>query len=351
VYAHASNRRRLRYHLPPLGIRLISTVEVARRPPILRSFMRRIQQSALGLVVLGLAQLGMAVDPSAALAKPKSQTARAAAPAGPPAPVVIPPEQMCRLAIAASERQHNLPAGLLHAIGRVESGRGGGSWPWTINAEGRGRFFATKEEAIAEVQALQDRGIRVIDVGCMQVNLYHHPQAFASLQDAFDPEVNARYAGLFLTRLQAKTQDWVLAAGMYHSATPELAEPYRQMVLARWTGGPGGDAVAPPMSTPMSPEERRRQALVTAWNGSSQFLDQRVMRWNGVQMVLMSPARGGIGAMPRLTYEIIPFPAPPGRASANGQAPSLLERPARLAKPVVLRPNQRVEIAEAGARR
>ena len=59
-----------------------------------------------------------------------------------------------------------MPAGLLHAIGKVESGRpdaaagGATAWPWTINAEGQGRYFDTKEAAIAAVEALRARGVR-----------------------------------------------------------------------------------------------------------------------------------------------------------------------------------------------
>lgn len=165
--------------------------------------------------------------------------------------------QVCRGAIAAAERESGIPAGLLQAIGRVESGRRDpvtgrfAPWPWTINAEGRGMFFPTREAAIAEVRQLQARGVRIIDVGCMQVNLHHHPNAFASLEEAFDPLTNARYAARFLGELQASRQDWARAAGNYHSNTPERAEAYRARVLAAWgdeqrgTGGsPAAEAAA-----------------------------------------------------------------------------------------------------------
>ncbi|WP_431270669.1 hypothetical protein [Dankookia sp. P2] len=85
------------------------------------------------------------------------------------------------------------------------AGRGVTAWPWTINAEGQGRYFDSKEAAIAAVEALRARGVTVIDVGCLQVNLKHHPDAFPDLATAFDPVANARYAGLFLKRLQAQT--------------------------------------------------------------------------------------------------------------------------------------------------
>jgi hypothetical protein len=147
---------------------------------------------------------------------------------------------LCRAAIAEAERGANLPRGLLQAIGRVESGRRDpetghfAPWPWTINAEGEGKYFPTREAAIAHVRQLQARGVRIIDVGCMQVNLHHHPNAFASLEQAFDPLTNARYAARFLTELNGGRADWRQAAGHYHSQTPERAGPYREKVLAAW---------------------------------------------------------------------------------------------------------------------
>jgi hypothetical protein len=147
---------------------------------------------------------------------------------------------LCRAAITEAERSANVPRGLLQAIGRVESGRRDpetgqfAPWPWTTNAEGEGKYFPTREAAIAHVRQLQARGVRIIDVGCMQVNLHHHPNAFASLEQAFDPLINARYAARFLTELNGGRADWRQAAGHYHSQTPERAGPYREKVLAAW---------------------------------------------------------------------------------------------------------------------
>jgi hypothetical protein len=157
-----------------------------------------------------------------------------------PLPASAEPGRLCRAAIQAAERAAGIPAQLLMAIGRVESGRRDPEtgafhpWPWTINAEGRGHFFPTKAAAIAAVQALQARGVRSIDVGCMQVNLRHHPDAFPTLDAAFDPATNARYAARFLTELNASRNDWQRSASAYHSQTPEFAEPYRARVMAAW---------------------------------------------------------------------------------------------------------------------
>ncbi len=156
------------------------------------------------------------------------------------APAWANPTQLCRAAIAQAEREIGIPTGLMQAIGRVESGRRNpetgtfGPWPWVINAEGQGRFFPDAPAAIAAVRELQGRGVRIIDTGCMQINLHHHPNAFANLEEAFDPVANARYAASFLARLNETRRDWAVTAGHYHSQTPERAEPYRARVLAAW---------------------------------------------------------------------------------------------------------------------
>lgn len=138
-----------------------------------------------------------------------------------------------------------MPPTLLDAIGRVESGRldpvdgAVKPWPWTINAEGQGTMFPTKDGAIAAVTALRARGVVSIDVGCMQVNLAYHPAAFATLEDAFDPALNVAYAARFLDELHDQLLDWDLAAAGYHSRTPDLGLPYQQKVAAAMGGGGG----------------------------------------------------------------------------------------------------------------
>jgi hypothetical protein len=146
----------------------------------------------------------------------------------------------CRQAIEVAEREFNLPLHLLAAIARVESGRRDPAtgrvdpYPWTINAEGRGSTYPSKAAGIAAVRELQAGGIRSIDIGCMQVNMRHHPNAFGSLEEAFDPLTNARYAASFLRDLMAEKQDWHVAAASYHSRNPEFAVPYLNRVLGAW---------------------------------------------------------------------------------------------------------------------
>lgn len=147
---------------------------------------------------------------------------------------------LCEQAITRAEVIGHTPPGMLAAIGQVESGRPDQrtgamrSWPWTIDADGVGQFFATKAQAVAAVAALQAEGVRSIDVGCMQVNLMHHPDAFASLDQAFDPVANTTIAMRFLNALYRSTGSWPKAIAAYHSDTPSIAGDYQRRVLVTW---------------------------------------------------------------------------------------------------------------------
>ncbi len=164
------------------------------------------------------------------------------------------PYAACEAAIAAVEKAPRIPDKLMPAISRVESGRLDPAtkqvraWPWTINVEGAGFFFDSKEQAIDAVRALQARGTRSIDVGCMQVNLMHHPTAFPSLDEAFDPAANARYAARFLSALFRQTGDWNLATANYHSANADRGEDYQRRVFGRVMTPMGAKGTAAPAS-------------------------------------------------------------------------------------------------------
>ncbi len=94
-----------------------------------------------------------------------------------------------------------------------------------------GLFVDSKAAAIAWMKS-QAANHNFVDVGCMQVDLYYHPHAFASLEEAFDPVANADYAARLLLELYRGEAggSWDLAVGLYHSHTSLLAAEYRNRV-------------------------------------------------------------------------------------------------------------------------
>ena len=156
-----------------------------------------------------------------------------------------PRSRNCEEAIERVERLLGIPPGLLLAVGRVEAGLGTGGpprvWAWTINAAGRPMRFGSRRYAVSTVRVLIAQGVRSIDVGCVQVNLKHHPQAFETLDEAFDPDINVAYGARFLLQLYARTGSWDEAVGRYHAGDAGPAERkrgyacsvYRQFVRLR----------------------------------------------------------------------------------------------------------------------
>ena len=138
---------------------------------------------------------------------------------------------LCDAAADRVSRESRVPRAVLMAITRTETGRAQGGklspWPWTVNMEGKGRWFDSRAEAFTYVETQFKRGARSFDVGCFQINYKWHGSAFASIDQMFDPVENARYAAKFLTQLYDELGDWSSAAGAYHSRTPQYAKRYR----------------------------------------------------------------------------------------------------------------------------
>lgn len=148
--------------------------------------------------------------------------------------------RQCTQQFPVHERSQGIPMHLLAAISSTESGRWHDKlgmalpWPWTANVEGKGYYFSSKAEAIAKTQGFINAGYKSIDVGCMQVNLKHHPKAFRNLEEAFDPSTNVAYAAKFLRTNYNDLGDWVKATAAYHSRTPYYGKQYLARIEKNW---------------------------------------------------------------------------------------------------------------------
>ena len=188
-----------------------------------------------------------------------------AAPTG--AETVSDTADICRRAGTIAARELGIPDPVMQAITLTETGRRLEGrfqpWPWTVNMEGVGKWFATRAEALAFAKAHYDRGARSFDIGCFQINYRWHGHNFASIEQMFDPAANAAYAAQYLRGLYAEKGAWSPAAGRYHSATPKYATRYRarfDQILARLTGDEALPAPVELAATPPAPEPVRNRA-------------------------------------------------------------------------------------------
>ncbi|MDH3644671.1 MAG: transglycosylase SLT domain-containing protein, partial [Gammaproteobacteria bacterium] len=147
---------------------------------------------------------------------------------------------VCANQAAVQEQANRIPPGLVLALALAESGRwlaedqSTKPWPWTVTSGSDSFYLPSKSAAIAKVQELKASGRTNIDVGCMQINLHYHPKAFASLDEAFDPNANVAYGTKFLKELRMQTRSWGKATAYYHSQDRARGNAYRSKVYKFW---------------------------------------------------------------------------------------------------------------------
>ncbi len=164
------------------------------------------------------------------------------APAAPPAlgQALAAAGDVCAALARDMEVEEGIPPGLVHALALAESGRWlpelgrSQAWPWTVTSGKDSFYLPSKAAALRKVEELRRSGRWNIDVGCMQINLGYHGDAFTSLAEALEPRANVRYAAQFLKRLRVETRSWARATARYHSNVPDRGRAYRAKVYRLW---------------------------------------------------------------------------------------------------------------------
>lgn len=124
---------------------------------------------------------------------------------------------ICEREMARAAELHDVPLGVLYAVGLTETGRGDGLRPYALNIDGQAVYDLKRDQAVAQVKKSRAQGIKLIDVGCMQINHYWHANKFKSLEDMLDPARNVAYAAAFLKQLYIREGSWVMAVARYHA--------------------------------------------------------------------------------------------------------------------------------------
>ncbi|MFN3622628.1 MAG: lytic transglycosylase domain-containing protein [Hyphomicrobium sp.] len=150
---------------------------------------------------------------------------------------------VCEQELVRAAATHNVPLGMLYAIGLSESGRGGQLQPYALNIDGRAAYDLSKPEAMRAFRKAQLGGAKFIDIGCMQINHRYHSERFETLEDMFDPAKNVAYAARFLSELKEREGTWTKAIARYHagpSNTP-AQKAYVCRVIANMVGSGFGE--------------------------------------------------------------------------------------------------------------
>ncbi len=124
---------------------------------------------------------------------------------------------VCEREMSAASKRYDVPIGMLYAVGLTETGRRGSLQPFALNIAGRPFFGSDARDALGAFWAARQRGIDLIDVGCMQINYRYHARAFGSVEEMLDPARNVTYAARFLKELRTREGNWTMAVARYHA--------------------------------------------------------------------------------------------------------------------------------------
>ena len=217
-----------------------------------------------------------------------------------PATANVGSSAICETAAQAAASQTGVPVAVLQAISLTETGRKKGGelapWPWTVNMEGKGDWFESRQSALAYANKHFQRGARSFDVGCFQLNYKWHGKAFSSIDEMFEPDANALYAARFLRDLYVEKGNWSDAAGAYHSRNPSYSEPYIKRfdrILASLSPNSLGMASNP---TVASIETPRPEAANIATISPNQFPLLQAGSATKASLGSLMPESAGIGA-------------------------------------------------------
>ena len=124
---------------------------------------------------------------------------------------------VCEREMIGASKRHEVPLGVLYAVGLTESGRKDSLQPFAMNIGGKAYFATGIEDALKQFDAARKRGVSLIDMGCMQINHHFHGDQFKSVAAMFDPRANVDYAARFLKTLRSQEGSWTLAVARYHA--------------------------------------------------------------------------------------------------------------------------------------
>lgn len=144
-------------------------------------------------------------------------------------------QRNCRDLILEAEKRNNIPTGLLLAVAMTESGMKGQPNPLALNIAGRSYFGDSIENVARIVQSNLNRGIKSIDVGCMQINLKYHGNRFPSFHSLLNNDTNVAYGAWYLSSNASKRGSWFEGVMDYHNKTmPARRRWYGCVVWNNW---------------------------------------------------------------------------------------------------------------------
>jgi len=107
-----------------------------------------------------------------------------------------------------------------------------------VNIAGTAYLGTGPRDVVACFTEARSKGVRLIDLGCVQINHHFHDSKFSSVGIMIDPHTDVRYATQFLQELKKREGSWTMAVARYH------AEPNNNAAQKQYICRVGANMVA-----------------------------------------------------------------------------------------------------------
>lgn len=165
---------------------------------------------------------------------------------------------ICERELARAAAKYQIPLQILYAVALTESGTGSGLQPLMLHIEGKDHLPPSLPEALRMFHAANARGVKLIDIGCMQVNWYWHREEFRTLEEIFDPRLNVEQGARFLKELRQRHGSWTMAVARYNAGPANTVGQHRYVCrvmknlvaagVGEWTATSEAFCAAPPVA-------------------------------------------------------------------------------------------------------
>lgn len=128
-------------------------------------------------------------------------------------------QNICETYLAEVSQREQVPLGVLYAVGLTETGSKGVLHPYALNIAGKTVLTKSRSGALEQFNKARHDGVKLIDLGCMQINHHYHGARFTSPDQMLDPETNIVYAARYLKQLREQEGSWTMAVALYHASS------------------------------------------------------------------------------------------------------------------------------------
>ncbi|OYZ95812.1 MAG: hypothetical protein B7X99_14845 [Rhizobiales bacterium 17-65-6] len=130
---------------------------------------------------------------------------------------------VCERELARASAVYNIPLPVLYAVGLQESGINGHLQQYMLNVAGKDYLATSLPDAMRAFNEARAQGIKLIDVGCLQVNYYYHGKKFRSVEQMFNPRLNVDVAAQELRDWRKSQGNWTMAVARYNASKHNVA--------------------------------------------------------------------------------------------------------------------------------